>query len=76
MCVGPSAGGEGSAPLRPLSHEDGDGGQLPDERDHQGRPRGARRLPGGRRPDPGDRGVKRGGGGGDSLYIFCLAATD
>lgn len=54
----PVTGGEGSAVVRPLSHEDGDGGELSAERHREGGPRGARLLPGGRRPDPGNRGVE------------------
>lgn len=51
------SGGEGSAAVRPFSHEDGDRGQLSHEWHHQGHPRGPRLIPGGRRPDPGNRGV-------------------
>lgn len=47
-------GGEGPAAVCPLSHEDGDGGQLPAERHREGGARGARLLPGGRRPDTGN----------------------
>lgn len=42
-----TSGGEGSAAVRPVRHEDGDSGQLPHGRHCQGGPCHARRLPGG-----------------------------
>ena len=56
-----TTGGKGSTPVCPVGHEDGDGGELPHGRDHQGHPRHGRRLPGGRWPDTGNRGVERAG---------------